>query len=59
MIKLPEETKAIFLEQIEVSSREVRRLQNDRSEESKKQFNHNVKMINDIKLRVDILVESL
>lgn len=58
MYKLPEETKAIFQEQIEVSTREVHRLQNDRSEEGMKQFDHNVKMINEIKLRVEILVES-
>ena len=58
MIKLPEETKAIFQEQIEVSTREVHRLQNDRSEKGKKQLDHHVKMINDIKLRVEILVEN-
>jgi len=57
-MKLTEQDKAVYTEQIRVSSEAIERLKHDGTAEGTKEFYKHVSMINDIKARFEIAKNS-
>ncbi|WP_336863860.1 hypothetical protein [Peribacillus frigoritolerans] len=52
------QTLHMFQEQLDYSSKKVEALKNDESNEGAKEFKHHAAMIQDIKMRVETVIES-
>lgn len=57
-LDIPEESKRVFKEQLEASAKAIQKYQNDTSEEGTRMFYYQVSMINSIKARIEIAIES-
>lgn len=56
-ILIPADVKAMFKEQLEVSSKGIQKYKNDTTPEGTEQFYHHAAMINNINTRIKILEE--
>ncbi|MDO7485474.1 hypothetical protein Q5O89_05170 [Peribacillus frigoritolerans] len=55
---MPAMTLQMFQEQLDYSSKKIEALKHDKSKEGTKEFQHHAAMIQDIKMRVETIIES-